>query len=413
MIDAEDLLRRFCSYVQIDTQSDEHSMLSPSTPKQWVLIRQLERELVALGIADVRVTEHGYVIATVPATTPKKNVPRVAFLAHVDTAGSCPGGAKPIVHRNYQCQPIILPDDPKQVLSVENTPLLREKIGEDIITASGMTLLGADDKAGVAAIMAAVRHLMLHRDIPHGELRICFTPDEETGHGVEHLRLDELNADAGYTIDGDKRGEINYESFSADKATVTFTGVSIHPGYAKDVMVNALRMASDFINALPGDARPEKTSGREGFIHPVEMNGTPEAARLTLLLRDFELDGLAQHRATLEALCEGIRKNYPCGDVALSVTPQYRNMRYWLERDMRPVEYARDAVQRAGVEPYFKAIRGGTDGSRLTERGLPTPNIFDGAQNVHSPREWVSLQDMVKAAETMVHLASVWDERSA
>jgi tripeptide aminopeptidase len=411
MIDSDDLLKRFLSYVQIDTQSDAHSPSTPSTEKQWVLIRQLDAELRALGLEDVRTTQYGYVLATVPATSKKPNLPRVAFLAHVDTADACSGLAKPIVHRKFAGKPIVLPDNPKHVISTENTPLLKSKIGEDIITASGTTLLGADDKSGVAIVMAAVRHLIQHPEIPHGPIRVCFNPDEEIGRGTEKLTLDELAADVAYTLDAENLGEIDYESFSADKALVTIEGVAAHPGWAKGVMVNALRLAGDFLSALPKSASPEMTADREGFIHPNEVRGGPEKVEIYMILRDFEREGLAARGKLIEDIAASLRKAEPRAQISVKIEKQYRNMRYWLEKDMRPVEFAIEAVKRAGLTPTSEAIRGGTDGSRLTERGLPTPNLFTGFHYVHSEREWVSLQDMAKAAETVVHLAKLWEER--
>lgn len=411
MIDSEDLLQRFCSYVRIDTQSDSHSTTTPSTAKQWILARKLEGELRELGIADVRLTEFGYVLATIPANS-KKNVPRVAFLAHIDTAEGCSGLAVPIVHRKYSGAPIILPDDPTQTLTVENVPLLKQKFGEDIITASGKTLLGADDKAGVAIVIAAVRHILLNPQIVHGPIRICFNPDEEIGRGMDKITLEELGADAAYTLDAEELGEVDYESFSADKAVVVIHGVASHPGWAKNVMVNATRLAADFMQSLPADVSPERTGGREGFIHPIEITGSPERVEIRMLLRDFELDGLAAKRAIVEAAVKKLREAEPRARVELAITAQYRNMRYWLEKDFRPVEYALEAVKRVGLKPFSDAIRGGTDGSRLTERGLPTPNIFTGFHCVHSPREWVSVQDMAKAAATVVEVATVWEEKA-
>ncbi len=411
-IDSEDLLQRFLSYVSLDTQSDSHSTTTPSTEKQWVLIRKLETELKALGIADVRVTEFGYVLATLPSNSPKKDVPRIAFMGHVDTAEGCSGLAKPIVHRKYAGQKIVLPDDPTQSISPDDTPLLKEKLGEDLITASGKTLLGADDKAGVVIVMAAIRHLVLHPEIIHGPVRVCFNPDEEIGRGTEKLSLEEFNTNFAYTLDAEELGEVDYESFSADRAVVKITGVAAHPGWAKNVMVNAIRLAADFVAALPREISPECTSGREGFAHPVEISGSPEAVEIRLILRDFELGGLAAKRELVEIAAAKIRAAEPRAKVDVEFGKQYRNMRYWLEKDFRPVEYALDAVKRTGLKPFSDAIRGGTDGSRLTERGLPTPNIFTGFHYVHSPREWVSLQDMCKAAETVVHLVQIWEERS-
>lgn len=412
MINAESLLSRFLSYVRIDTQSDSHSETTPSTQNQWVLIHRLAQELMALGVADVQVTEFGYVLATVPATSKKENLPTIAFFAHVDTADGCSGLAKPIVHRNYQGQTIVLPDDRAQKLDPAEIPLLSQKIGEDIVTASGLTLLGADDKSGIAIIMAAVEYLVKNPQVAHGPIRICFNPDEEIGRGTDKLTLEEIDADFAYTLDAENLGEIDYESFSADKAIFVITGVAAHPGWAKGVMVNALRLAADFIKALPASVSPETTGGREGFVHPIEMRGGPEQVEIYMLLRDFELDGLAAKRKIVEDAVIQLRAREPRATVDLKIVPQYRNMRYWLEKDFRPVDYATEAVRRAGLTPTSEAIRGGTDGSRLTEKGLPTPNIFTGFHNVHSQREWVSLQDMVKAAETVVQVARVWEERS-
>ena len=411
-IDAEDLLERLCRYVRLDTRSDPHSSTCPSTPGQWDLLRLLEKELKEIGAADVRLTTDGYVLATIPATSPKAGVPRLAWFAHVDTATELPGGAKPIVHRQYHGQPIVLPDDPTQQLSVDTIPHLREKIGHDLVTASGTTLLGADDKAGVAIVMSAGRHLLHHPEIPHGVIRVCFNPDEEIARGMTRLDLKELAADYGYTLDGEDLGEIDSETFSADAAVLEIRGVSIHPGLAKGVMVNALRLAGSFLSALPAEISPERTAGRDGFIHPVEVDGNADRCTVRMIVRDFELAGLAAKRAIVEQVVAGLRIVEPRAVFTLTFPEQYRNMRYWLEKDMRPVEFAREAVRRAGVTPFSTAIRGGTDGSNLTARGLPCPNIFCGMREVHSQREWVSLQDMTKSVETLLHLAQLWHERA-
>jgi tripeptide aminopeptidase len=410
-LDTADLLDRFLRYVQIDTRSDDHSTTTPSTPGQWDLLRLLQRELTELGLSDIALTEHGYVLATLPATS-NKTTPIVAWFAHVDTATNLPGAARPIVHRNYDGRPIVLPDDPAQKLTLETIPFLREAIGHDIITASGQTLLGADDKAGIATVMAAVRHLHQHPEIAHGPIRVCFNPDEEIARGMTKLDLAKLGADCGYTLDGSGPGEIDFETFSADAAVLEIQGVASHPGWAKDVMVNAARIAGRFLAELPADQSPERTEGRGGFIHPVECTASAEHARVRMILRDFERDGLAAKRARLEAIVAGLRTTEPKAVMTLAFTEQYRNMRYWLEQDMRPVEFAQEAVRRAGLVPKSSAIRGGTDGSNLTQRGLPAPNIFCGMHEVHSQREWVSLQDMAKAVETLVHLAQVWEEHS-
>lgn len=411
LIDSDDLLARFLRYVRLDTRSDPHSTTTPSTPGQWDLLRLLECELRDLGLADVTLTPHGYVLATVPATSPQP-VPVLGWCAHVDTAPNLPGAAKPIVHRAYDGRPLVLPDDPAQILTVETIPHLRGAIGHDVITASGTTLLGADDKAGVATVMAAVRHLLRHPEIPHGKIRVCFNPDEEIAGGMAHLDLAQFGADLAYTLDGECPGEIDFETFSADAAVLTIHGVATHPGWAKDVMVNALRLAGRFLAALPAAQSPEQTAGRDGFIHPLECTGSAEAATVRLILRDFEREGLAAKRATLERLAADLRAAEPRARIDLTFTEQYRNMRYWLEQDPRPVEFAREALRRAGLTPSSQAIRGGTDGSNLTARGLPTPNLFCGMHEVHSPREWVSLQDMTRAVETLVHLAGVWHERA-
>jgi tripeptide aminopeptidase len=331
----------------------------------------------------------------------------------VDTAPNLPGRAKPILHRNYDGRPIILPDDPTQRLTLESTPFLRDCLGHDLITASGTTLLGADDKAGIAVIMAAARHLLRHPEIPHGRIRLCFNPDEEIARGMDKISLADLDADAGYTLDGSSPGEIDFETFSADAATLEIHGVAAHPGWAKDVMVNAARLAGRFLAALPPELSPERTSGTAGFIHPLECAAFAEVARVRLILRDFELTGLDTQRALLEKIVADLRAAEPRARFDLTFTEQYRNMRYWLEQDMRPVEFAREAIRRAGLAPKSTAIRGGTDGSNLTARGLPTPNLFAGMHEVHSPREWVSLQDMAKAVETLLHLAQVWHERAS
>jgi len=411
-IDVDDLLERFCRYVRLDTRSDPHSPTCPSTPGQWDLLRLLEQELKELGAAEVRLTADGYVLATIPATSPKAGVPRVAWFAHVDTATELPGDAKPIVHRKYDGKPITLPDDPAQQFTVDTVPHLREKVGHDIVTASGTTLLGADDKAGIAIVMAAARHLLRHPDTPHGVLRICFNPDEEIARGMTKLDLGELAADVGYTLDGEGLATIDYETFSADAATLEIKGVSIHPGWAKGVMVNAVRLAGSFLSALPAEVSPERTAGRDGFVHPVEITGNADRCSVRMILRDFELAGLAAKRAVVEQVVSSLRIVEPRANFTLTFTEQYRNMRYWLEKDMRPVELAREAVQRAGLTPASTAIRGGTDGSNLTARGLPCPNLFCGTREAHSQREWVSVQDMTQSAEVLLQLARLWHEKA-
>jgi tripeptide aminopeptidase len=404
-----ELEERLVRYCRIDTEADGSSPTSPSSEKQYDLLRPLEAELRELGAQEVQLTEYGAVLATIPATVAHA-VPTVAFLAHVDTAPQFSGaGVKPIVHRSYQGGPIVLPDDPSQVLSPEQLPYLAQRIGDDIVTASGTTLLGADDKAGVAIVMVLARHLLRHPEIAHGPIRICFTPDEEIGRGVNPKLPADLKADYGYTLDGAHRGEIVYETFSADGATVKVQGVSIHPGWAKDKLVNALHLSARIIERLPKDRlTPETTEGREGFIFVAAHNGNSDSATITLALRDFEREGLKGHGELLQQICAEVQADEPRATISCTITPQYRNMRYWLEEDMRPVELAREACRQAGVEPFSIPTRGGTDGSRLTELGVPTPNLFTGMQEIHGPLEWVSLQDMERATELCLRLVQLW-----
>ncbi len=401
---------RLVRYARIDSQSDESTGTVPSTAIQMEMLRAVESDLKAMDASDVRLLESGFVFATVPATPGKENAPTVAFLAHVDTAPQYnASGVKPIVHRNWDGADIQLPDNPSMVISVKNSPYLAGKLGDDIITASGLTLLGADDKSGCAIVVTLAEHLLAHPELPHGKIRLCFTTDEEIGTGVHHLELDELGADVGYTLDGSELGEVTYETFSADKAVVRIEGVSIHPGSAKDIMVNALTLASKILLMLPTAKRtPDTTSGREGFIHAYALNGRESDATLSFILRDFERDGLAHHGELLQTVCAAVQATEPRAKITCTITKQYRNMRYWLENDMRPVDLIMQAMERAGVTPKPNPVRGGTDGSQLTERGLPTPNIFCGSMNVHGPYEYVSVQDMGKAVEVCVELAQLW-----
>jgi tripeptide aminopeptidase len=409
-----ELEERFLRYVVIDTEADESSGTSPSTEKQLDLQRLLVDELRDIGAKDVTLTAYGAVLATIPATTERK-VPAVAFLAHVDTSPGFSGaGVKPIVHGSYDGGDIVLPDDPGQVLSPDTFPYLKKKIGDDIVTASGTTLLGADDKAGVAIVMAMARQLLANPAIEHGPIRIGFTPDEEIGRGVHADLPADLKADVAYTLDGAELGEIVYETFSADKAVVQIQGVSIHPGQAKDQLVNALHLAAKVIDTLPHVTRtPETTDGRQGFIHIYQLTGTSAAAELHFILRDFEADGLESHGRVLQAVCDAVQATEPRARITCTITPQYRNMRFWLENDMRPVELARRACEELGIAHFSTPTRGGTDGSRLTELGVPTPNIFTGMQNFHGALEWVSLQDMAQATAVCVTLARLWAEAGA
>lgn len=407
----QELEERLVRYARIDTQADERSTTSPSTARQLDLQKLLREELLAMGAADVQLTDYGALLATVPGTNESAG-PTIGLLAHVDTApGFNASGVKPLVHRNYEGGEIVLPDDPAVRLSPEQFPYLGEKVGDDIITASGTTLLGADDKAGVAIIMTLARHLLEHPELPRCRLRLGFTPDEEIGRGVHALLPADLGADVAYTLDGAELGEIVYETFSADKAVVHVAGVSIHPGQAKGKLVNALHLAARIIETLPQVTRtPETTAAREGFIHIYEMNGTAAAADLQFILRDFELDGLRAHGDLLQQVCATIQATEPRARITCTITPQYRNMRYWLEDDMRPVELAREACRRLGIEPQSTPTRGGTDGSRLTELGVPTPNLFTGMQNIHGPHEWISVQDMSRATEMCIRLVELWSE---
>ena len=407
----QDIEARFLRYVKVHTTSKEASDSYPSTAIQYDLLNMLAAEMVELGITDAHVSDEGYALGTIPATTDKA-IPTVALLAHVDTSPDFSGeNVKPIIHRNYDGSVITLPDDERQILDPATFPYLTKKIGDDIVTASGTTLLGADDKAGVAIIMSLAKHLIANPDIVHGPIRLCFTPDEEVGRGVAQLTLEALGADVAYTLDGGKAGEIVYETFSADKALVKITGVSIHPGYATGEMVNAQHLAAKFIEQLPANMTPATTSGRDGFIHVYHTSGGVASAELHMILRDFEREGLADKAKIVEALCGKLRDEEPRALIECTITKQYRNMRYWLEDDMRPVEFANEAAKAAGVEPYSKPTRGGTDGSRLTEMGLPTPNLFTGMQNFHGPLEWVSLQDMALSAETCLELVKLWAEK--
>jgi tripeptide aminopeptidase len=407
----QELEERLIRYARIDTQADESSATTPSTAKQFDLLNLLVDELREIGAQDATLTEYGTVLATIPATV-ERDAPTIAFLAHVDTSPAFKASdVAPIVHRNYDGGKIVLPDDPSQVLSPEQFPYLAQKAGEDIVTASGTTLLGADDKAGIAIIMAMARHLLANPDIRHGPIRIGFTPDEEIGRGVHADLPGDLRADVAYTLDGAALGEIVYETFSANKATVIVQGVSVHPGWAKDVLVNALHLAAKIIMTLPHvTLTPEVTSDREGFIHLYHMSGTAATATLEFILRDFERDGLAAQGELLRQVCAAVALTEPRSRITCEITSQYSNMRYWLEQDMRPVELAREACRLIGVEPFSQPIRGGTDGSRLTELGVPTPNLFTGMQQIHGPLEYVTVQDMNRATEMCVKLAQLWSE---
>ncbi len=404
---------RFLRYVQIDTQSDPNSTTTPSTEKQKDLGRLLVQELHEMGIDDAELDEYGYVYATIPATSDKK-VPVICFCSHMDTAPDCSGtGVKPIVHANYQGQDLVLPDDPGIVIRESEHEDLRHQHGNDIITAGGTTLLGADNKAGIAAIMDAAHILMTNPHIKHGKIRILFTPDEEIGRGVDKVNLKKLGAKYGYTIDGETAGSIEDETFSADGATVVIHGVPAHPGFAKGKMEHAMKIAGKILAKLPDRLSPEHTEGRQGFIHPTSIEGGLESVTMRFILRDFTEAGLRRHARTLKKIVDGVLKQYPRSRAEVAIVQQYRNMAKVLRRHPQVVENAIEALRRAGFEqPLRRAIRGGTDGSRLSFMGLPSPNLFAGEHAFHSKYEWVSVQDMEKAAETIVHLAQIWEERS-
>lgn len=403
---------RFLRYVQIDTQSDPLSLLSPSTEKQKDLGRLLVNELIAMGLQDASLDEFGYVYATLPSNTDKQ-VPVICFCAHMDTAPDCSGThVKPIVHEKYDGSDIVLPDDQSLVITTREHPYLLERIGDDIITASGTTLLGADDKAGVAIIMDMVKHLQTHPEIKHGTIKILFTPDEEIGRGVDKLDIEKLSASVAYTLDGGERGSLEEENFSADGVTITIHGISAHPGSAKDKMVNALKVAADFIASLPKDElSPESTEGRYGFVHPTRIEGIAEKATIQFIVRDFVTGKLTAYENYLRDRLEETLARFPGAKAEFSIQEQYRNMKEILDQHPKVVAYAKEAIERAGCTVKTEGIRGGTDGARLSFMGLPCPNIFAGEMALHSKHEYVSIQDMQKSVDTIIQLARIWEER--
>lgn len=404
---------RFLRYVTIDTQSDPASDTTPSTEKQKNLGNLLVNELIAIGLHDAHIDEHGYVYATVPANSPKSNISVICFCSHMDTAPDCSGTyVKPIVHKNYQGEDLVLPDDPTQVIRLADHPQLREQFGNDVITASGTTLLGADNKAGVAEIMDACYHLVNHPEIKHGTIRILFTPDEEIGRGVDKVDIKKLGAYAGYTMDGESAGNMENETFSADGAKLIIHGVSAHPGFAKGKMQNAIKIAGQIITALPHELSPEHTEGKKGFVHPVGVQGHVETAEIDFIIRDFEDEKLQHHAEVIREAAEGVIGRFPGVSYQLDIKPQYRNMKKILDQHPEIVDYGMEAMKRAGLKPKLCSIRGGTDGSRLSFMGLPCPNIFAGEHAFHSKHEWVSVQDMQKAVETILHLCMIWEEKA-
>lgn len=403
---------RFMEYAKIDTEADPNSTTFPSTLKQKDLGKLLVIELLAMGVEDAEMDEWGYVYATIPASEGAEKVPTICFCAHMDTAPDCSGkDVKPILHKNYSGAPIVLPDDQTQVITIERHPYLIEKIGDDLITASGLTLLGADDKAGVACIMDFANFMINNSTIQHGKIKILFTPDEEVGRGVDHIDMDRLNADYGYTLDGGTLGSLEDESFSADAVEIIINGVSAHPGYAKNKLVNALKVAADFLEQLPKDAwSPETTEGREGFVHPTAVSGIMEKATIKFIIRDHQTAKLKEYEDRLKEMLDTVVAKYSGVTSSFIVKEQYRNMKEIIQTVPFVTDYAIEAMKRAGVEPKPVIIRGGTDGSRLSFMGLPCPNLFTGEMAIHSKHEYVSVQDMQKAVKTMVHLVQIWQE---
>ena len=403
---------RFLRYVTVDTQSDERSTTYPSTAKQLVLLNQLVAELHGLGISDAAVDQYGYVTATIAPTSGKESVPAIGFVAHVDTSPEVSGAnVRPIVHERYDGRDLILPDEPGLALREVDNPELAAQRGNDIITGSGATLLGADDKAGVAEIMAAAEYLVGHPDVPHGPVKIAFTPDEEVGKGTQYFDVHRFGARYAYTLDGPTVGDLEVENFSADSMTVTFKGFNAHPGYAKGRMVSAIKLAAEFVHRLPRHGlSPETTEGYEGYVHPHLIEGGVERARVKLLLRDFTTKGLDDKARMLTALADEIVRPFPAASVDVERNESYRNMKEVLDHHPEVVEHAKTAMKRAGVTPRFRAIRGGTDGARLSFMGLPTPNLFAGEHNIHSRLEWTSVQDMDKAVHVIVEICRSWAE---
>jgi tripeptide aminopeptidase len=407
-------VERFLRYVTVDTRSEEDSETFPSTAKQLDLLRRLVEDLKGIGLDDAAMDEHGYVFATVPATSKKAGVPVLGFIAHVDTSPDVSGeGVQPIVHERYDGRDLSLPDDPTQVIRFAENPALRDQIGNDIVTASGTTLLGADNKAGVAEIVTAAEVLTAHPEIPHGRIRIAFTPDEEVGNGTKYFDVKRFGARFAYTIDGETLGEVEMETFSADSMTVTFQGFNTHPGLGKGKLVNAIKIAADFIGRLPKDVlSPETTAGYEGYVHPYVMQAGVDRTSVKFLIRDFVTAGLKEKEDFLERLARETVRDYPKASVEFKIEESYRNMKEVLDRYPEAVENANEAIRRAGLAPKTHPIRGGTDGSRLCFMGLPTPNLFAGEHSFHSRLEWISAQDMQKAVEVIINVCRVWEERS-
>jgi tripeptide aminopeptidase len=412
----ESVLDRFRRYVQIDTRSEEDSDSYPSTQKQWDLLNLLTDELKALGVDDAAVDRYGYVTGTIPSNLAAgQTAPTIGLLAHVDTSPAITGtNVKPVVHPNYQGGDIVLPGDPTQIIHADEYPNLEKSyIGMDIVTSDGTTLLGADDKAGVAEIMTAIDMLARNPEVKHGTIKIAFTPDEEVGEGTKHFDVKKFGADFAYTMDGGPLGEIEFETFNAFLAVIKIEGVGVHPGYAKDKLVNAIRIMADIVTRLPKDMSPETTEEREGYVHPYDFEGQAEQVISKILIRDFEMDGVEAKKALLGRIVDEVRALYPKAHIDRNIKEQYLNMRYPIQKEPRLVEYAEEAMRRSGLEPFCKVIRGGTDGARLTYMGLLTPNLFAGGEAFHSKIEWVPVQVMEKAVETIVNLAAVWADKGS
>ena len=406
-------VEKFLRYVKYDTQSDEEAICFPSTAKQKILSADLAKELKGMGLKDAQMDENGYVIATLPSNTEKK-VPVIAFIAHVDTSPAVSGeNVNPIIHKNYRGGDIKLPNDPHQLIKASENPDLQNMIGYDIITTDGTTLLGADNKAGVGEIMDAINYFLAHPELKHGEIKVCFTPDEEVGRGTEKINLPKLGAHYGYTVDGSSRGEVESETFSADGVVIKFHGKNIHPGYAKGKMINAVRVAADFLESLPKDRlSPETTDKREGYVHCTNVNSNEELATLKFIIRDFEASKLKEYEDFLKDLAEKTAKKYPGTRLDFEITEQYRNMKEILDKNPQVVDYAIQAMKNLEIEPILSPIRGGTDGSRLSFMGLPTPNIFAGEHSFHSKLEWISIQDMEMAVRIIIEIAKIWEAKN-
>lgn len=407
------VVERFLQYVKYDTKSDEESQTFPSDPKQLELSKALVEELKNVGLNDAEIDENGYVYATLPANTTKK-VPVIAFIAHVDTSPAVSGeNVNPIIHKNYQGGDIVLPKDSTKVISPKENPVLDGMIGYSIITTDGTTLLGADDKAGIAEIIDAINYLVTHPEIKHGTIKVCFTPDEEVGRGTEKINLEKLGADFAYTIDGSTRGEIETETFSADAVVIKFYGKNVHPGYAKNIMINSIKIASEFIESLPKDRlSPETTSGREGYVHCTSFNGNEDLTTCKFIIRDFIDENLVKYENILKDLAEKAIAKYPGSKMEFQVINQYRNMKQVLDNHPEIEAYAIESLKKLDIEPIQSAIRGGTDGSRLSFMGLPTPNLFAGGHNFHAYTEFVAIEDMEMSVKNIVTLSSIWEEKA-